>query len=186
MTFPVLHTDRLLLRELTLADTDALFAIHRDTEAMRWFGAEPITEREQAAQLIEMFASWRQSPNPGTRWAIEDRFSGTLLGTAGLFKWNRAWRNCVLGYELGRAYWGQGYMQEALHALLAYGFEVMRLNRIQAEIHPDNLASSRLVGRLGFVLEGRHRQQGYWQGQFHDLDCYSLLAHEWAPQRKSP
>ncbi|HEY9100526.1 GNAT family protein [Chitinimonas sp.] len=186
MPFPTLTTPRLQLRELKARDADALFAIHSDPETMRWFGADPLVDRHQALQLIEMFAEWRKAPAPGTRWGIVRQSDGELLGSCGLFKWNRSWRNCVLGYELGRPYWGEGWMSEALRAVLDYGFDNMNLHRVQAEIHPDNLASIRLVERLGFRLEGRHRQQGHWGGQFHDLDCYGLLAHEWFGQRREP
>jgi ribosomal-protein-alanine N-acetyltransferase len=185
LLFPTLRTDRLLLRELTGADTDALFAIHSDVDAMRWFGSDPITDRHQVRQLIDMFAAWRREPNPGTRWGIVERHSSTLLGTVGLFRWNRAWRNCIVGYELGRFAWGHGYMREALTAVLDYGFAEMQLHRVQAEIHPDNAASIRLVERLGFMREGVHRDQGFWHGRFHDLVCYGLLAADWSPQEET-
>ncbi|WP_374350479.1 GNAT family N-acetyltransferase [Chitinimonas sp.] len=185
MSFPVLRTPRLILREIVSADVDALFAIHADAEAMKWFGSEPMTERYQARQLVDMFASWRRDPNPGTRWGIAEREHNELLGSVGLFRWNRSWRNCVVGYELGRAAWGKGYMHEALQAALDYGFREMQLHRVQAEIHPDNHASIKLAERLGFKLEGRHRQQGFWLGQFHDLDCYGLLAPDWANKDKA-
>ncbi|MBL8509696.1 MAG: GNAT family N-acetyltransferase [Chitinimonas sp.] len=185
MQFPLLGSTRLLLREITVRDADAIFAIQSDPEVMRWFGADPMQDRQQALQLIEMFANWRTQPNPGTRWGIVHRQSGVLMGTAGLFRWNRGWRNCVLGYELGRPHWGHGYMQEALQTLLDYGVDQMALNRIQAEIHPDNHASVRLVQKLGFQYEGRHRQQGYWGGKFHDLDSYSLLAQDWPAVRQA-
>jgi ribosomal-protein-alanine N-acetyltransferase len=177
--FPTLQTPRLVLRELAGSDTDAMFAIHSDVDAMRWFGSEPLTERSQARQLIDMFAAWRREANPGTRWGIVERQSGLLIGSVGLFRWNRSWRNCIVGYELGRSAWGQGYMSEALRRVLRYGFEEMMLHRVQAEIHPDNRASIVLVEKLGFEFEGLHRQQGYWHGRFHDLACYGLLEPAW-------
>ncbi|MBV8467143.1 MAG: GNAT family N-acetyltransferase [Burkholderiales bacterium] len=180
-SFPLLLTQRLVLRELVPDDAEALFDIHSDEQVMRWFGADPIATVDQAKQLIAMFADWRTPPASGTRWAIVRRADDQLLGTAGLFKWNRSWHNCVLGYELGRAYWSMGYMQEALHAMLDYGFSTMHLHRVQAEIHPDNAASIRVVQRLGFSYEGTHRQQGFWGQRFHDLQCFSLLASEWPP-----
>lgn len=176
--FPALSTRRLRLREIVPADADALFSIYSDATAMRWFGSDPMTERVQARQLIDIYAEWRRGPAPGTRWGIVVHETGMLVGTVGLFRWNRSWRNCVLGYELGRDAWGHGYMTEALHAVLEYGFNVMALHRVQAEIHPDNLASKKLVERVGFRKEGTHRQQGYWGGQYHDLECYSLLEGE--------
>ena len=70
-------------------------------------------------------------------------------------------------------------MHEALCAMLDWGFAKMRLNRVEAEIHPDNLASLKLARKLGFVDEGRLREAGRWNGQYHDLLQLSLLRREW-------
>ncbi|MCP6726359.1 GNAT family N-acetyltransferase, partial [Klebsiella pneumoniae] len=75
---------------------------------------------------------------------------GPLIGSIGLFKWNPGWRCCTLGYELARGRQGQGLMSEALRAALAWGFEHMELNRIEAQVHPDNQASLKLLERLDF------------------------------------
>jgi ribosomal-protein-alanine N-acetyltransferase len=179
--FPTLATPRLLLRELCAADAPALFAIHGDAAAMRWYGVDPMTDVREAQRLIAAFASWRQLPNPGVRWALHSRASGALVGTCGLFKWNRGWRSCTLGYELARAARGAGLMTEALHAALTWGFAQMALNRVDAQIHPQNAASLRLAARLGFVQEGRTRQAGYWQGAHHDLLQFGLLREDWPP-----
>ncbi|BCQ68534.1 MULTISPECIES: GNAT family N-acetyltransferase [Pseudomonas] len=177
--FPVIRTPRLILRELCPADVPALFAIHSDADAMQWFGTDPITDYPQAEQLLALFASWRSLPNPGTRWAIERHNQPGLLGTCGLFKWNRQWRSCAVGFELGRAAQGQGLMTEALEAVVGWGFEHMALNRIEAQVHPRNLASLRLLERAGFVREGLSRQAGYWLGTHHDLVQYGLLRADW-------
>lgn len=182
--FPSLLTMRLKLRPVTLDDVDALFAIHSDAETMRWYGVNPITERAEGVRLAELFAGWFAT-GTGYRWGLERHADGRLIGTCGLFRWNRSWRNCVTGYELARDCHGQGYMSEALEAILGYGFDEMQLHRVQAEAHGSNTASIALAKRMGFQFEGIHRQQGYWNGQFHDLHCYSLLAEEWyaAPRR---
>lgn len=173
--FPLLDTPRLHLRELTRADVPKLFAIHCDAEAMQWFGTEPLTEYAQAEQLLALFASWRTLPNPGIRWGIEGKAESGLLGTCGLFKWNRQWRSCAIGFELAPAAQGQGLMGEALHACVRWGFEHMALNRIEAQVHPHNLKSLRLLERVGFVREGVSREAGYWLGAHHDLVQLSLL-----------
>ncbi|PHV10478.1 GNAT family N-acetyltransferase [Chitinimonas sp. BJB300] len=180
MTFPTLHTPRLTLRELVPSDAAAVLGIHGNPEVMRWFGSDPVKNQDEALRLIEAFAGWRKLPAPGTRWGICLNETGELIGSCGLFKWNRSWRNCTLGYELARSAWGLGFMNEALQAALDYGFAEMDLHRVQAEIHPDNLSSIKQVLKLGFQPEGCHREQGYWAGQFHDLNCYSLLAREWS------
>ncbi len=177
--FPTLQTARLQLREITPADAPQLLAIHGDTQSMRWFGSDPLTELQQAEKLVALFASWRRLPNPGVRWGIAVRGSGALIGTCGLFKWNRSWHSCTLGYELSRQAWGQGYMREALAAALDWGFARMALNRVEAQVHPDNAPSLKSVEALGFVYEGRLRQGGFWLGQYHDLLQYGLLRSDY-------
>jgi ribosomal-protein-alanine N-acetyltransferase len=88
----------------------------------------------------------------------------------------------VVGYELTRSAWGEGFMTEALSTVLRWGFRHMDLNRVEAQVHPDNEPSRALLRRLGFVEEGRMREAGYWQGQYHDLLQYSLLRRQFAAQ----
>ena len=176
--FPILQTERLTLREIVPGDADALFLIHSDAQTMRWFGIDALTERSQANQMAAMFAGWFLA-GTGLRWGIVRNEDDTLIGTGGLFRWNKSWHNCMLGFELSAAMQRHGYMREAVSAILDYGFTHMDLHRIQAESHADNAASIGLLTRLGFSFEGVHRQQAHWAGQFHDLNCYSLLQHEW-------
>jgi len=150
-TFPQLETNRLRLREIVEADAEDLFAIHGDSALMQWFGSEPLPDLSAAQTLIKTFASWRALPNPGTRWAIEPKDSTGLVGTCGLFSWNRNWRKCVIGYELAIHAQGKGYMAEAL----------------------------KLAVSLGFVEEGCLREVGHWGGQYHDMLQFSLLKREW-------
>ena len=179
--FPTLKTERLRLREIVAADTPALFAIHSDADAMRWFGTDPLTGIHEALKLVETFAEWRKASNPGTRWAIVDSKTDRLIGTCGLFKWSPSRRSCSVGYELARDAWGVGFMCEALTAVLGWGFEHMSLNRIEAQVHPENEPSIKLINRLGFVREGLLRQAGFWLGEYRDLIQFSLLRTEYSP-----
>lgn len=172
--FPTLQTARLRLREIVPEDAPALLAIHGDAEAMRWFGNDPIHTLEQARGLVEAFAGWRRAAVPGTRWGLE--WQGRLVGSAGLFKWNRGWASATVGYELARDVQGQGLMSEALRALLPWGVAQMGLRRVEALVHPENTPSLALLQRLGFEVEGRQRQAGAWGGQRHDLLMLGWLA----------
>ncbi|MBB5203802.1 RimJ/RimL family protein N-acetyltransferase [Inhella inkyongensis] len=147
--FPTLQTARLLLREITADDARALFEIHGDPVAMRYFGSLQ-RDLDSMRAVIQRFAQWRQLPAPGTRWGIALQCGGPLIGSCGLFSWNRDQRRCMLGYELHPAQQGQGLMQEALNAVLPWGFAQMDgLHRIEALIHPDNQSSNRLIQCLG-------------------------------------
>ncbi len=185
-TFPCIATERLLLREIVETDASQLFSIHGDPQLMQWFGVDPVPDMQGALALVALFANWRKLPNPGTRWAIQMRDDPILLGTCGLFGWNRTARKCVIGFELAAAAQGQGLMQEALRAIMSWGFANMELNRIEAQIHPDNQPSLKLAHRLGFVLEGRLRQGAYWGGRFHDLLQFSLLRSDWDISNQEP
>lgn len=180
--FPSLDTARLHLRQILISDAPALFTIHSNAEWMRWYGVDPLTDTEQARELAELFAGWFRA-GTGFRWGLERKDDKRLIGTCGLFRWNKSWRNCVIGYEIAPDCRAQGYMREALDAVLEYGFNLMHLHRIQAETHPDNAASIGLATRLGFRFEGVHREQAFWNGRFHDLNCYSLLEREWRALR---
>ena len=201
-TFPLLDTARLRLRALTPADAPALLRIHSDAEAMRWFGVDPMQNIGQAEKIIDAFNAWFVASS-GIRWGLELRdhprndphdgvrdgthhrthhgtpSSGRLIGTCGLFRWNKNWSHCALGYELARTCHGRGYMREALIEVLNFGFTEMALHRVHAEIHRDNQASIRLAQGLGFRFEGVHRETAYWGERWHDLGSYSLLAQEW-------
>ena len=176
--FPFLATSRLKLREIVLTDARTLLAIHGDCEAMRWFGTDSMASLEQAEEMVRTFAEWRKPPATGIRWAIVRALDDQLVGTCGLFRWNKRWKSCTVGYELAQEAWGKGLMNEALKAAVTWGFEGMGLNRIEAQVHPHNVSSLRLLARLGFAEEGLLRQASIWDGEHHDLVQLSLLRAE--------
>jgi [ribosomal protein S5]-alanine N-acetyltransferase len=177
--FPTLETNRLVLRELNLLDAPAIFEIHGNSDAMKYFGTDALASVREAEQLIEKFASWRLMPNPGVRWGLEEKSTKQIIGSCGLFAWNREWRKCATGYEITQHARGQGLMSEALNSVLSWGFQEMNLNRIEAQIHEDNHPSLNLAYKLGFQKEGRLRQVARWGGTFHDLGQFSLLRCDW-------
>jgi ribosomal-protein-alanine N-acetyltransferase len=177
--FPTLQTSRLTLREIVESDAENILQIHGNAEYMRWFGSDPIRDLDGAAKLVATFASWRKEPVSGARWALELKDQPGLIGTCGLFRWNRSWKSCIVGYEIAAAHQGRGYVKEALKAIITWSFQEVQLNRIEAQVHPDNTASLALLEALGFQQEGRQREAGYWAGQHHDLLQYALLNGQW-------
>ena len=179
--FPSLSTRRLQLREIVASDAPALLAIHSDREAMKWFGTDPLPDLEAAETVIAGFANMRALPSPGLRWGIvhaDPGRGGALLGTCGVFRWNRGWHTCLTGYELARHAQGRGLMTEALRAIYAWAFKAMEVERIEAQVHPLNVSSLKLLKRLGFVEEGLLREAGFWMGERRDLVQLGLLRRE--------
>ena len=179
--FPSLSTARLQLREIVASDAPALLAIHGDRETMKWFGTDPVVDLEAAEKVIAGFANMRLLPSPGVRWGIvhaDPARGSALLGTCGVFRWNRGWRTCLTGYELARHAQGQGYMREALRAIYAWAFDAMAIERVEAQVHPQNAPSLALLKTLGFVEEGLMREAGLWLGERRDLVQLGLLKRE--------
>ena len=179
-TFPVLQTERCILRGADMADADAMFRIFSDAEAMRYFGSPPITERSQAVERvqrrIEHFAAQQ-----GIRWSIMWRETNDYLGSCGYWRIDSRHHRAELGYELDPAWWGRGIMTEVLNAIIAYGFKTMQLHSIEAQIHPDNQASRRVLEKNGFVQEGYFRESYYddYEHTFTDNAIFSLLRRDW-------
>lgn len=177
-----LHTDHLQLRPLRAADADAVFSMHADPVAMRHWSTPPWTDPAQAHALI---ANDLQALPVGDylRLGLQRRSDGALVGLVSLFAFHLASRRAELGYMLLRSAWGQGYMHEALLALLDHGFGVLGLHRLEADIDPDNLASARTLQRLGFQHEGLLRERWIVAGTVSDSALYGLLRRDWLAQR---
>ena len=180
--FPVLETERLVLRAVRPSDLSAIFAIFSDEAVTQHYGLETFTAVEEAAQRI---AAIRQNyqKRRSLRWAITRHEDDTLIGSVGLMNVRPRFFNAAVGYELAPAFWRQGVMTEALTAVIEFGFLVMALNRIEAFVVPENVASIRLLEKLGFVDEGLMREYGYWRHAFHDLLLFSLLRKDWDKRR---
>lgn len=177
-TLPSLVTERLVLRWLTERDIDALFAIFSDPEVMRYWNAPAMVERSEAVSLLKRVqVSYAQ--RVALRWGIARREDDRIIGTCSLFHLEEDSRRAEVGYALGRAHWGQGYIQETLRAVLNYGFTTLNLHRVEAEIDPENIASVRAAERMGFVREGLLRERWLVEGKTSDSLMMGLLRREW-------
>ena len=173
-----IETERLELRFLDEADLPGLYSFHSHPQVMRYWNYPPWTNMEQARQLLkDTLESYQEGS--GLRLGIERKSDQTLLGTCSLFQFHEPSRRAEIGYLLGRDHWGQGYMHECLQALLGYAFNTLGLNRLEADIDPRNLASARVLERLGFKLEGRLRERWIVGEEISDTWLYGLLCREW-------
>lgn len=174
----VLTTERLRLRWMNEDDTEAQFALFADPDVTRYWSGAPWTERAQAAALIAATAADYAS-GAGLRFAIELLDGGAMIGNANLHHFVEASRRCEIGYALASGHWGRGYAVEALRAVLDYGFGALDLNRVEADIDPANLASARVLDKLGFRREGYMPERWIVHGQTADTVNYGLLKRYW-------
>lgn len=173
--FPVLQTERLLLRELVHSDAPALLGIHGDSTAMRFMFCDPMRDLEESHAWISRFAAECSAASPAFRWGLVRKSDGMLVGTCGMYDWVQGWQRCSIGYALASFAWGLGFMREAMTEILGWLLGPLRINRIGAEIHPTNKPSLRLAQGLGFEVEGTLRQAIVWQGQTQDVLQLALI-----------
>lgn len=175
---PTLDAPRLRLRWLTEADVDALYAVFSDRQMMRYWSSPAMTERQEAESYLrrihEGFAG-----KSAFQWGAELKQEGRIIGTCTLFHLDPANARAELGYCLGSAHWGQGYMSEALTALLDFAFGTLRLRRLEADVDPRNENSLRILDKLGFHHEGLLRERWNVAGEIQDTVFCGLLAKDW-------
>lgn len=172
-----LRTERLVLRPIRETDADALFAIFSDERVMRYWSTLPWIDHEPAWAMIA--GDLAQTTKDHLRLGIELASVEGLIGTCTLFSISATCRRAEVGYGLCSAAWGKGYMNEALHSLLDYGFGQLNLNRVEADIDPRNEASAKTLERLGFVKEGYLRERWIVGNEVSDTVLYGLLQREW-------
>jgi [ribosomal protein S5]-alanine N-acetyltransferase len=175
---PTINTNRLSLRRISEKDVDAFYAIYSNIEVMRYWSTPPLADRNAAVKLIsEIHEGFKRREI--LKWGIARRTDNVLIGSLTLFHLDFTHRRAEIGYALDRAHWGQGYMNEALMAVLAYAFEKLDLHRIEADVDPRNSASIRTLERLGFQREGYLRERWQVSGEIQDALFFGLLRPDW-------
>jgi ribosomal-protein-alanine N-acetyltransferase len=174
---PRLETARVVLRRLTWADVEDIYAYASDPEvaALTTWAAHATLDDSRA--FIGRVMAWRED-GFGEPWGLELKATSKVAGTAGMAI-TPAHGRAELGYALGREHWGQGLMTEVVREIVRYGFEELGLNRIEARCVPANIGSARVMEKAGMTYEGTIREQVYVKGSFDDLKMYSILRREW-------
>ena len=176
--FPKLSTERLILRRMTSKDTKTLFQFWSDDKITKYMNMNSFVNIEQASYMVNFLNNLFKNKE-GIRWAIVRKEDDELIGTCGYNTWVKRSSRGEIGYELGREYWGKGYITEALKEVIRFGFEETRLNRIEAYVVPEASRSINVLEKLGFSKEGTLREYGYWNNRYWNEHVYALLRKEW-------
>ena len=174
-----LQTERLILRSLTLEDAQDVqrFAGDRDIALMVLRIPHPY-EDDMAEEWIRACAD-AYKKDEAINFAITLRTDRNLIGTIGL-ELEQENERAELGYWIGKPYWNLGYATEAARAVVAYSFEVLKLNRIYAYHFTRNPASGRVLKKIGMHYEGCRRQHTKKWGSFEDSIGYGMLKADYA------
>jgi ribosomal-protein-alanine N-acetyltransferase len=175
----ILATDRLLLREFVEDDWQAVLAYQSDA---RYLEYSPWIHRTagEVRDFVRSFVEW-QGERPRTKYqlAIILPVEGRLIGNCGIRMETANSRQANIGFEIAPRYWGEGYATEAAQAMIAFGFEELRLHHIWARCVAKNAASYRVLEKVGMRREGRVREEEWMKGRWWDTLVYGILDHEW-------
>jgi RimJ/RimL family protein N-acetyltransferase len=155
-----LVTERLQLRAFTPADADDLFSMDGDARVMRYIGAglPPRTRAEVEASIARIVEFAARHPGMSLLHASA-RDTGRFVGGCGLFPLEGD-SAIEIAYRLPHACWGLGYATEAARAVLAHGFGALALPRIVGVTFPENVASQRVLTKIGMRGDGQAQHYG--------------------------
>jgi len=177
--FPELNTERLLLREILPSDIAQVFKGLSDPKVIQYYG---VSYNSIEATQIQM--KWYDDlyfNQTGVFWALclKDE-PDLLIGTCGLYQFSFQHKKAEIGFWLVSQAQKRGLMSEAIKQVLRYGFEILKLNRIEAFVEPQNQDSKNLLAKHNFSMEGTMKQCEIKNKAFIDLQIYALLAKEYA------
>ncbi len=177
-SLPVLETGRLRLRKLSMRDAGDVYeyaSVPEVAEHVTWEYHRNVSDSMHYLRFItQQYEDGIPSP-----WGIIHKDLGKLIGTIGYHVWSLPNKCGEVGYALSKDFWNKGYITEAFKEVIKFGFERMRLNRVEATCKLANSASERVMIKCGLEYEGIMRKKLFAKGEFHDLKLYSLLLDDW-------
>lgn len=172
--FPMLNTDRLMLRELTEDDALDILICFSNPDVLRFYGQSPLANQNQVKQIIRNFST-NYEEKRGIKWGIVVKEEAGIIGTIGFQEWSHEHKRADISYALIPEKWGKGYAIEAVNKVISYGFQELNLTRIGAMVFTENESSIKLLEKLGFEKEGVLKKFMYQDGVPYDTNIYSLV-----------
>ena len=160
--FPELETNRLLLRQPMLTDAQDFFILRSNTLVMQYVNRPIAKTVEDAENLINKIADIINT-NEGINWCItlKDK-PKKVMGNIGIWQLKKEDYRGEIGYMLHPDFWRKGIMQEAVEAVINFGFNQMQLHSLEAKINPSNSASAMLLEKNNFIKEAHFKEDCFW------------------------
>lgn len=176
---PTLETERLQLRKIQMYDLDDYYAYTSQPEVARYNSWDPprsLTECREVfmARVIERYKCMQPTP-----WGVVHKAHRRLVGMCGFTQWYPVSMRAEIAYGISKAYWGQGYITEAVRMILAFGFRVLSIERIQAACIAENVASERVMQKVGMSFDEMQREYSFVHERYEDLKLYSIRRQDY-------
>jgi ribosomal-protein-alanine N-acetyltransferase len=182
--FQIIETSRLRLRELQVADSEAMLETYSDPETMKYWSAKPVVDLNGAREMVQADVDWA-AKGDALVWAITNPPSDKVLGKCVLFQFSHENQRAEFGYVINRSHWAKGYMTETLTAIINFAFNELGLHRLEVDTDAENLASLRVMEKLGFTREGLFRDRWRVYGEWQDSAMLALLKPEWISKKSN-
>jgi len=174
----LLTTQRLRLREFTHSDLVHLLPFAEDPDQIRYM-AFSLKDEEECTTFLEFALSESKAEKRAEyHMAVEDRDTGTFLGSTSLMIEKEHPYCSELGYWFNQKHWGKGYASEAARELIRFGFTELKLHRIWAKCHCENKASEGVMKKCGMMYEGTIREHIWLRDHYRTSLLYSILDRE--------
>ncbi|MBD7944389.1 GNAT family N-acetyltransferase [Psychrobacillus sp. Sa2BUA9] len=174
---PILETERLILRKVTLEDIQDMYLYGSDEEVSKyvtWNTLETISDTKGFVEFVlNKYENKQVSP-----WGIECKENGKFIATIDFVWWQPNNKTAEIGYVISKDYWRKGLTSEVAKEIIKFGFEKMDLVRIQARCDVENIGSARVMEKAGMSFEGIIRKGIFVKGMHRDLKMYSILKEE--------
>lgn len=170
-----IETERLILRRFVIEDADDMFnGWCNDPEVSKYLTWPPHGSVEVTKSLLN---AWIPEYEKGDyfNWVMEFKETGKIIGNISVVLVREDIGEALIGYCMSRKYWGNGYMPEALKAVIDYLFDVADMNRVCATHDVNNPKSGRVMQKAGMKYEGTLRQAGLNMKGICDSVCYSVI-----------
>lgn len=175
---PELTTSRLTLRKMLVADTADMYEYACRPDVTKYLTWNPHPDRDYTREYLQYLGS-RYATGMFYDWAIIYEPDCKMVGTCGFTSFNCSSDSAEVGYVLNPTYWGKGIVNEALTRVLRFGFEELKLHRIEARFMEGNDRSLRVMEKVGMHFEGIQRESMLVKGNYVNVGICSILASEW-------
>jgi len=173
-----IETNRLLLQPYTLSDLENYHQLMSNPSVWQYSTTPTHENLEQSKQKLEQLITGYEN-NPLGFHALIDKTSNTFIGEAGVLSFNKATDRCVIGYNLLPNFWNKGYATEISKALIAYAFDEIHAQRVEALAMKANAASCKVLEKSDMTLEGTLRNFTKIDGIYHDVCYYGIIESDY-------
>lgn len=175
---PELYSDRLTLRKLMVTDAKDMYEYASRNDVTRYLTWNPHPDRGYTREYLEYIGN-RYIAGMFYDWAVVYEPEGKMVGTCGFTSFNCSNDSAEVGYVINPEYWGKGIATEALRCVLRFGFERLKLHRIEAKFMQENDRSRHVMEKVGMTFEGYHRESMLVKGNYVTVGVCAILASEW-------